>query len=134
MKNFKILFCLAIFCIFFQQLKADWDISEGIFCTYVTLPTMIFPKTETLDNIIILGDVEGKADVISVYARATAGEAGIEAAKRNALRAYPQADDIINIEVDTKKISIFLGTIVRVETILRGKAIKYKKGLPDTAQ
>ena len=60
-----------------------------------------------MDNIIILGDVEGKADVISVYARATAGEAGIEAAKRNALRAYPQADDIINIEVDTKKISIF---------------------------
>ena len=134
MKNFKILFCLAAFCMFFQQLKADWDIPEGIFCTYVTLPTMIFPKTETLDNIIILGDVEGKADVISVYARATAGEAGIEAAKRNALRAYPQADDIINIEVDTKKISIFLGTIFRVETILRGKAIKYKKGLPDTAQ
>lgn len=128
MKFFLVLILGAV--LFCQQLKAGWYIPEGIFFTYATLADIIIPKTETLDDIIILGDAVGEAELISVLGLVTVGDMGIEAAKKDALKAYPQADDIINIEVDERRLSILYFIFSQTEITLRGKAIKYKKPLP----
>jgi hypothetical protein len=52
------------------------------------------------------------------------GNGGIEEAKKKALIRFPEADDIINIEVDTRHRSI-MSVYNSSTTILRGKAIKY---------
>lgn len=86
----------------------------------------MLPKTENLEYIQILGDVKGESSMINVLFLVSTGDAGIEAAKKNALIKYPNADDIINVEVDTEH-STILSVYNRSKTVLRGKAIKYIK-------
>ena len=107
--------------------------TNGLLYANTTRGGIILPKTDNLDDIVILGDVIGKSSMVNILGLVSAGDAGINTAKKDALEKYPQADDIINIEVDNQHISI-LSLYSHSETILRGKAIKYKKGLPDTAQ
>lgn len=98
----------------------------GVLLSDTVRGTTILPKTENLDNIKILGDVKGESVMTNVLLVVAYGDAGIEAAKKDALQRYPDADDIINIEVDCKHRSI-LSLYNESKTVLRGKAIKYIK-------
>lgn len=91
-----------------------------------TRGTFMLPKAESLAGVQVLGKVEGKATARNTLMLIAEGNCGIDAAKRDALRNYPEADDIINVEVDTHHKST-LGLINESTTILRGIAIKYKK-------
>ena len=90
-----------------------------------TRGTYMMPKFETLDAVEVLGPVEGRASMENVLFIIATGDASIGAAKRDALRMYKDADDIINVEVDGYHKSI-LGLFNTSTTILRGYAIKYK--------
>jgi len=86
----------------------------------------IQPKAESLKDVEVLGPVKGVSKTTSILGWLSTGDGSILAAKADALRNYPNADDILNIEVDSKVHSI-LGIISDVELHLRGIAIKYKK-------
>ncbi len=88
--------------------------------------TFMLPKLENLDGVEVLGKAHGKATSTTVLLLIALGDGGIEAAKRDALKAYPQADDILNVEIDTRYESI-LSLYDHSTTILNGIAVKYKK-------
>ena len=90
-----------------------------------TRGTYMMPKFEKLDGVEVLGPVEGRASMENVLFIIATGDASIGAAKRDALRMYKDADDIINVEVDGYHKSI-LGLFNTSTTILRGYAVKYK--------
>lgn len=91
-----------------------------------TRGAFMLPKAENLDNYIVLGEVEGRASMENVLFIIATGDASIAAAKRDALRVYKDAEEIINVEVDAYHKSI-LGLFNTSTTILRGFAVKYKK-------
>ena len=86
----------------------------------------ILPKLESTAGVEVLGRVEGRAKARNVLMLIAEGDSGIAAAKRDALSKYPNADEVVNIEIDTHHKST-LGLINESTTILRGIAIKYKK-------
>lgn len=98
----------------------------GALSTSITLPSYIAPKMHSARDVQILGDVYGSATATDVLMLFSSGNCGIAAAKADALKNYPEADDILNMEVDTKHISL-LSIFNAVTTEVRGKAVKYKK-------
>lgn len=96
-------------------------------CIYseTTRGTFMLPKFESLENVEVLGEAEGRASMENVLFIIATGDASIHAAKKDALRMYKNADDIINVEVDAYHKSI-LGLFNTSTLILRGQAIKYK--------
>ncbi|NLZ64137.1 MAG: hypothetical protein GX902_10055 [Lentisphaerae bacterium] len=98
----------------------------GLILTDAYYGGYIQPKAESLKDVEVLGPVKGVSKSSSILGWVSTGDSSILAAKADALRNYPNADDIINIEVDSKVHSI-LGVISDVELHLRGIAIKYKK-------
>ena len=98
----------------------------GVIYSDTTRGSFILPKAESMKDVEVLGPVRGTSSMTNILLITAFGDAGIEEAKRNALMAYPEADDILNIEVDTKHDSI-LEVFNTSTTILRGIAVKYKK-------
>jgi len=97
----------------------------GLILTDVYKGGYILPKAESLKDVTVLGPVSGVSKSSSILGWISSGDSSIKAAKDDALKGL-DADDIINIEVDSKVKSI-LGVISEVELHLRGIAIKYKK-------
>ena len=98
----------------------------GLIFTETTHPSYVGEKLSSVKDVEILGDVRGEATAVDMLLICSLGDCGLEAAKAQALSKYPGADDILNVEVDTKFRSI-LSVINSVTTIVRGKAVKYKK-------
>lgn len=71
----------------------------------------------------ILGEVEGESSYI-IVAGIAIGDAGYDAAYRDAISQIPQADALIDVKVDRRVFS-FLGIFIRISTKLTGKAIKF---------
>ena len=82
-------------------------------------------KLENIDGVTVLGRVHGESSATNVLLLVARGNCGIAAAKADAMKAYPYADDIVNIEVDTQHESI-LCLYNTSTTKLTGYAIKYK--------
>ncbi len=89
-------------------------------------PAHIANKVTNLDGFEVLGQVNGTASAVNTLFIVTAGDTGIAKAKANALKHYPSAHDIINMEVDTEIHSI-LGLFTSVTTHVSGWAVKYKQ-------
>lgn len=99
--------------------------TSGIIFSNQTHGGFMLRKAETLAGVEVLGEVKGESSCINIIGLVAVGDSGIQAAKENAL-AGRNADDIINVEVDTNYFTV-LGVYSRTTTILRGIAVKYKK-------
>lgn len=97
----------------------------GLILTDVYKGCFMLPKAESMKEVTVLGPVSGVSKSNSILGWISSGDSSIKAAKDDALKGL-DADDILNIEVDTKVKSI-LGVISEVELHLRGIAVKYKK-------
>ncbi len=97
----------------------------GLVFTDIYKGGYISPKADSLKDVTVLGAVSVVSKSSSILGWISSGDSSIWAAKNDALKGL-DADDIINIEVDTKVKSI-LGVISEVELHLRGIAIKYNK-------
>ncbi len=97
----------------------------GIILTDIHKGGYILPKAESMKDVTVLGPVSGVSKSSSILGWISSGDSSIKAAKNDALRGL-DADDILNIEIDSKVKSI-LGIISEVELHLRGIAVKYKK-------
>ena len=101
-------------------------IGPALIFTEQTRGEFMLPKAADLKNVTVLGPVIGKSSARNVLMLIAVGDSGIEAAKKDALSKYPDADDILNVEVDTRYSSILM-LFQETTTILRGIAVKYKK-------
>ncbi len=86
----------------------------------------IAPKVQNFDKMEILGDVQGSSIATNVLLLVAEGNSSVENAKKDALKRYPNADDIVNMEVTVHHTSI-LSLFTTLTTKVTGKAIKYKK-------
>ena len=132
-KRILMFFGAVVACVLLSGCQVAYTNGYGFGCT---LPAVIItdqvrggfilPKLESTAGVEVLGRVEGRAKARNVLMLIAEGDSGIAAAKRDALSKYPNADEIVNIEIDTHHKST-LGLINESTTILRGIAIKYKK-------
>ena len=74
----------------------------------------------------VLGKVETSADMSNVLLIINWGDTSLANLKAKALAKYPDADDIVNIELDCNSFNIVVFYINQTVT-LRGVAVKYKK-------
>lgn len=86
----------------------------------------IAPKVESMRDVEILGPVYSTVSGTNVLMLVSEGDVSIAKAKELALRKYPDADDIVNVEVDLQQTGV-LSLFNTVTMHYRGIAIKYKK-------
>ena len=79
-----------------------------------------------MKDVEFLGHVSSELEARQILMIISLGDVSIATAKRQALQKYPQADDVVNIEIDVKHESI-LGLYNNVTMYFNGIAIKYKK-------
>ncbi len=77
-----------------------------------------------LRNYKVLGKVTGEVSMRNFVLLVNLGDTGFEALKRNALRQYPDADDIVNFDIDSNHFNI-LFFYIRTSVRINGIAVKY---------
>lgn len=80
----------------------------------------------TTRKFTVLGPVKAEATTTSFLGLVSVGDASYATLKTQALMNYRDADEIIDIEVDSNHYCM-LGIVNKVTTILRGTAIQYQK-------
>ena len=83
-------------------------------------------KLASMRDLDVLGPVESQVSGTNVLMLFSEGDLSIGRAKEIALKKYPQADDVVNVEIDMHHRGI-LGLFNTVTMYYRGIAIKYKK-------
>jgi len=101
------------------------SIPPGIFYTGMKFPSHVsYTVPESSQYEIVQHKVQGTSSQSSILLFATYGDGSLQAAKAEALKKIPGADDIINLNADTEAFSIFL-FYINCKTIITGDAIKY---------
>jgi hypothetical protein len=86
----------------------------------------IAPKMQSMKDMEVLGPVYSTVEGQNVLLFISHGDISIAKAKEIAMRKYPGADDIVNVEIDMQHkgiLSIFNTVVMHY----RGIAVKYKK-------
>ena len=83
-------------------------------------------KLTSTKDVIVLGKVSSTVSARNGLLLVAFGDASIEAAKKEALKKYPQADDVVNVEIDIKHEGL-LCLYNTVTMYYSGLAIQYKK-------
>lgn len=86
----------------------------------------IAPKMESMKNVEVLGKVSSQVNAREILLLISLGDVSIATAKQQALMQYPEADDIVNIEIDLRHEGI-LCIYNSITMYFSGIAIKYKK-------
>ena len=86
----------------------------------------IAPKMESMKDVVVLGPVSSTVSCDNVLLLLSAGDVSVAKAKEIALQKYPDADDVVNVEIDCKHYGLF-SLFNTVTMYYRGIAIKYKK-------
>ena len=98
----------------------------GVYCDTRQM-TFIGNRTASFREMSVLGDVKATGEIMTVLCVVTIGDASLQKLKEEALRQYPGADDIVNIEVDNHVFGILGCVSKKVVVTLRGKAVRYDK-------
>lgn len=123
---FAMITLLCSGCVGYAPNASFSAIAPGAIYTNTTHPSYVAPKVENFDKMEIMGYASGEATSVNILYLVAAGDNGIARAKADALKRFPGADDLVNIEVETKYHSI-LGIYNSVTTYVYGRAVRYKK-------
>ena len=99
----------------------------GIYCNTHQM-TFVGNRIAPSQGITVLGDVSASGELMTVLGVVTIGDTSLQTLKEQALRKYPNADDIVNIEVDNHVFGILGCVYKKVVVTLRGKAVRYDYG------
>ena len=83
-------------------------------------------KLQSFKDVEVLGRVSSEVSGANLLLLISEGDVSIAKAKEIALQRYPQADDVVNVEIDTKHRGV-LGLFNTVTMYYRGIAVKYKR-------
>ena len=97
----------------------------GIICSSATRAMYREAKVD-LNQYEVLGKVQSEAEMSNVLLLFNFGDTSLATLKAKALEKYPEADDIVNIEIDCHSYN-FLVIYIGQTVMLRGVAVKYKK-------
>lgn len=133
MKKVMIVICGVISAMFFSGCIAGYHIGAGF---PRTLPGVLIsdqksggyiaPKLASMKDVEILGPVESTVECSELLMLVSEGDASIGKAKTLALSKYPQADDVVNVEIDIHHKGVLsLRNLVVMH--YRGIAIRYKR-------
>ena len=86
----------------------------------------MIPKMQSMKDVEVLGKVTGSACTQTIVLVFAFGDSSIAALKADALKKYPQADDIVNVEIDSSHIGV-LGIYNKNTVTLTGIAVKYRR-------
>ena len=98
----------------------------GVYCDTHQM-TFIDNRTHSPQDVTVLGNVSATGEIMTVLCVVTVGDTSLQSLKEKALRQYPGADDIIDIEIDNHVFGILACVYKKVTVTLRGKAIRYNK-------
>ena len=98
----------------------------GLLYSEISAGGAIAEKMQSMKDVEVLGKVESQVSGTNVLMLVGDGDLSIKKAKDIALAKYPEADDIVNVEIDMKHRSV-LGLFNTIIMYYRGIAIKYKK-------
>ena len=98
----------------------------GILMSDQTSGGYMAPKLASAKDVVILGPVSSELTAHNGLLLISGGDVSIASAKKEALKKYPQADDVVNVEIDVKHEGL-LGLYNKVTMYYRGLAIQYKK-------
>lgn len=87
---------------------------------------VIAPKMESLKDVEVLGKVSSEVSGSNILMVISEGDLSIAKAKELALKQYPEADDVVNVEIDMSHRGVMC-LFNYVTMYYRGLAIKYKK-------
>ena len=102
------------------------SVANGGIYTDINVGCMVMDKAESFKGVKVLGKVESSAMTTNILGILATGDTTVATLKDKALKAYPNADDVINIEVDAHFKSV-LGIINECTTTFRGVAVQYVK-------
>lgn len=74
----------------------------------------------------VLGKVEAQAVMKNFVLLVGVGDTSLATLKAKALEKYPEADDIVNMEIDAHTFNILI-IFTKTTITMRGVAVKYKK-------
>jgi hypothetical protein len=86
----------------------------------------IAPKMNSMKDVVVLGPVASSVSCSNILLLLSAGDVSIAKAKELAVQRYPDADDVVNVEIDCQHYGL-LSIFNTVTMYYRGIAIKYKK-------
>lgn len=95
----------------------------GIFYSNATRAMYRSPRVD-LRNYKVLGKVTGEAVMKNFVLVVNVGDTGFEELKADALRTYPDADDIVNFDIDATHFNVFI-FYIKTTVKIHGVAVKY---------
>lgn len=96
---------------------------QGVLYTGVKTP-VTYKSAKGFYEYETIGEVEGTSSATSIFGIIASGDASTNAAYKNALTKYPEADGLIDVCVD-QTFSSFLGIFASYKTTLSAKAVKW---------
>ena len=133
MKKLLLIGCFAAAAMFLSGCMFSYTVNSGFPRTMPggllaeqTTGSFIGNKLHTMKDVEILGPVSSEVSGANLLLLISEGDVSIAKAKELALRKFPQADDVVNVEIDTKHRGV-LSVFNTVTMYYRGIAIKYKR-------
>ena len=95
----------------------------GLFYSNATRAMYRSPRVD-LSKYKVLGKVEGEAQMENFVFCVNLGDTSFHALKKDALKNYPDADDIVNFDIDAHHFNVFV-FYFQTTVKIRGIAVKY---------
>ena len=133
MKKAILMICGAIAAMVLTGCQSAYSVSDGfprtlpgVLVASQTSGGYIAPKMQSMKDIKVLGPVSSEISATNVLMLVSSGNVSIAKAKAIALKKYPNADDVVNVEIDVDHFSI-LSLFNTVTVYYKGIAIQYNK-------
>ena len=133
MKKAIILACSAVTMFIFTGCASQYGIANGfptvlpgVMISSNTHGGYIAPKMQSMKDVVVLGPASAEVSSTNTLLLISAGDTSIAKAKGIAMRQYPTADDIVNVEIDVKHTGV-LGLFNTVTMYYKGIAVRYVK-------
>ena len=133
MKKFLLLGVFVVAAMLLSGCVLSYNVSSGFPRTMPggllaeqTSGSFIGNKLHSMKDVEVLGPVSVELSAANLLMLISEGDVSIAKAKEIALGKFPQADDVVNVEIDTKHRGV-LGLFNTVTMYYRGIAVKYKR-------
>lgn len=106
------------------SINAGFESVRPSIYTNINTATLMMPKAQSMKDVTVLGKAQAQGSTTCVLGIVSSGDTSLETLNRQALANYPEADAILNTEIDAKRIGFIVFS--KVTVTMHGIAVKYK--------